>query len=44
MGVLEEELKRCVLYFEENTNYLDNSLGYGLCRDKYPLSSDIASI
>ena len=44
MGVLEEELKRCVLYFEENTNYMDNSLGYGLCRDKYPLSSDIASI
>lgn len=44
MNVLEEELKSCVLYFEENTNYIDGSLGYGLCRDKYPLSLDIASI
>lgn len=44
MDILEEELKRCVLYFEENTNYTTSSLGYGLCRDKYPLSLDVASI
>lgn len=44
MNVLKEELKGCIRYFEENTNYMEKSLGYGLTRDKSPLFSNIASI
>ena len=44
MDILKEELKGCIRYFEDNTNYIEDSLGYGLTRDKYPLSPNIASI
>lgn len=42
--ILKEELKRCVLYFKDNTNYDDNSWGYGLTKDKYPSINNVASI
>ena len=42
--ILKEELKKCVLFFKENTNDNEATLGYGLTRDKYPSNCDIASI
>lgn len=42
--ILKQELKKCILYFKDNTNYDDKTLGFGLTRDKYPLMSHVASI
>lgn len=42
--ILREEIKKCILYFEENTNYNDDSMCYGLTKDKYPSLNNVASI
>lgn len=42
--LLKLEMKKCWLYFYENTNLDKSSTFFGLTRDKYPLSSKVASI
>lgn len=42
--ILKLELNLCYKYFHENTNLDESSICYGLVKDKYPKSSDVASI
>lgn len=42
--LLKLEMKKCWLYFYDNTNLDKNSNFFGLTRDKYPLAPDVASI
>jgi Uncharacterized protein conserved in bacteria len=42
--LLKLEMKKCWLYFYENTNLDKNSKFFGLTRDKYPLFPEVASI
>ena len=42
--LLMSEMKACWQYFRDNTNLDMNSKFFGLTRDKYPLSPDVAGI